>query len=93
MCGEKFNKTDIEKLLPLRMLYDTKAHLEKRGLVGLFPHFAPASIASLMHSTRVCTLCYLITIHESKLIEVIYIHLLFIRLSRKWLRHKIFQLI
>lgn len=82
MCGEKFKKKEIEKLVPLKMLYETKIHMERRNLVGFFQHFPPGSTASLMHSTRICTLCYLIAIHEKKLIEVSNLFLLFLNKNR-----------
>ena len=69
LCKEKYRRIDINKTLPLKMIINIRNHLERRGIIDLFPYTKCNFKTLLMSDCRICSLCYSLAIHEQKLIE------------------------
>jgi len=70
LCGEQYKKKDMEKMLPLKMIIETRNHMRKRGLNNVFPsnNLAPKRF-TLLSTCRVCCTCYLLVVQENSLID------------------------
>ena len=71
LCWLKYKRGEVEKRLPMKMLIDLKNHLKKRRIY-IFPDNQIVAEEFLMHTCRVCTLCYQLIVQESQLIEVLF---------------------
>jgi len=68
MCGLRCRVPELNKRLTLKMMYNVKEHLEKRG-INIYNNLKGDAPETMTHTVKVCTTCYSIAIAEYDLIE------------------------